>query len=767
MALVIWDTVVMLPSVNRLIWYEAKVMAMKDEARQMAAQILLSSSFRKKFARSSFKKKRNSSIVLAQYVRRKIAQHHYSTLKRRLEYDMIYRWRARAAINIQAKWRCSYLVTLFKEHLRSKAQDDRRRREEYKAIEKQKRQRCHSEKVYQHVHEVQHIMITVTMWLKTKNSAQGIDKLLLINTYIQESKDSFHFTLNESDLRMYMEGFFLSYGPLSWHEMLTKKSLMCLSKRLMVRSVNQRRIIIFRRRTITEHGELLRRQCQSVDGILVVMNIYLSARELVISSYNPLTSQPLRGSIRLAEIRRQLIQHKDEFLKMSQENLDRYILLLSRKPLIIDWLLLKLRISQGENQFLLFVFDNVEEKRRNESSAKVQRKWRQVMARVLARHKVELYFEKFYDREYRLFYYVDNRSRRSSWEKPRALGSQDLKSPIDEWRELKDENGSKCYFNPATGQSTYLSEDEAAIMLQRYYRKHASLQVTGRKVDFFLASKAIYFIDRTLSNYQRDPEKLPNLTNFALYLHCIKHDFYGAKKLYEDAISRSPSHPLIQRALGICLMLSKEEPWFSTTQRAHDLFKGAEQNDIDFVLFKPTIEHFFRWSVIANPESSLALLNYALLYQCIVGDYDLADKLYRRALAIDSQSIFVKTNFGFFDAQRYPGGLYEGKGPSTSAVMRSEVKESSPQWCEWSLLFDQESPRKDYSLFWYNKITKETLFEEPDWSSVWQTRIRRSDIVDTSNMPGLIEYFDPRLKENFVQNMYTGECMTIVSPLYK
>ena len=761
MTVVIWNTVVMLPSVNRLMWYEAKLMAMKDEARQIAAQIVLSNYFRKSAAISIFKKKKGNVIVLAKYVRRVIAQAKYFALKQRLENDMIYRWRVRAVINIQSLWRCYHRVYLFKKHLRSKAEADQRLRKEHQAMMRMKRQRNESGKVYQRVHEIKRVLITVTMWLKEDKSCHDIEKVLLINAYIQGTGDSFNFTLNETDLRKYMEVFFLSNGPLSWSEMLTKPSLMCLSKRLMVRFVNERYVVIFRRRSITENGELLRKQCLSVNGIFLTISVFLSTKELVVSSYDPLTSEVFRVNLLLSTVRQQLLISKDKFTGVS---LDQNLQLLLNRPDIIDWFLSRLTIAleKGQQQ-LIFAFENVEEKRRILSSVIIQSKWRQITARLLARSKVILYYEKFYDSKTQLFYYMDKRSNQSYWQKPKILGQEDLVNPSDEWRVLKDESGYNYYFNPATGQTTYLSEEKAAIILQRFYRKYDYSQLIGARVDIFSVSKTIHLIDRTISSFEKTPDKLVSITNFALYLHCIKCDYTGAKTLYENAISRSPTHPLIQRAYGICLMVSKEEPWLSTTKKCNDLFRMAKENDPDFVLFKPAIEHFFKWSIISKPGCNKAILNLALLYQCVINNYDQADKLYRRALSISPQCILIKTNFEFFDAQRYPGGLYEGTGPSISAVIRSKCKKTAPLWGEWSLLFDPNSPRKDYSSFWYDKLTKKTSFEEPNWSSVWQQRIRRSEVIQTTTASGLIGYYDPRLREYFFQNTITGECATSLS----
>merc|ERR1712107_373448 len=115
----------------------------------------------------------------------------------------------------------------------------------------------------------------------------------------------------------------------------------------------------------------------------------------------------------------------------------------------------------------------------------------------------------------------------------------------------------------------------------------------------------------------------------------------------------------------------------------------------------------------------------------------------------------VQVNFKYFDSQRYPGVIYQSRGPSTSILNRCHVKAEKAEWGEWKLLVDPKCIRQDCKEFWYNILSKKTLFNEPSWGLVWSERVRRSSLIHSSS--GWAEYFDPRLKSSFFENLATGE----------
>ncbi|KAL3662744.1 hypothetical protein V7S43_012147 [Phytophthora oleae] len=69
--------------------------------------------------------------------------------------------------------------------------------------------------------------------------------------------------------------------------------------------------------------------------------------------------------------------------------------------------------------------DEVQEAREQQAAACLQRMFRCRKARLRLRQMLASVFEKFYDADSKLFYYLDKRTGETTWEKPRALGEGD------------------------------------------------------------------------------------------------------------------------------------------------------------------------------------------------------------------------------------------------------------------------------------------------------------------------------------------------------
>ena len=133
--------------------------------------------------------------------------------------------------------------------------------------------------------------------------------------------------------------------------------------------------------------------------------------------------------------------------------------------------------------------------------------------------------------------------------------------------------------------------------------------------------------------------------------------------------------------------------------------------------------------MLVDAKNPLALLNYALLHQCIYRKYDHAEKIYRAALALDPNNELVLANYHFFLGERYPGGAYEDGRPPFSVLRRSKVIEERSEWAEWSKMIDRECPKSGFEIFWYNRLTKTLSFEAPNQRSIYETRLKRSKCI--------------------------------------
>ena len=84
-----------------------------------------------------------------------------------------------------------------------------------------------------------------------------------------------------------------------------------------------------------------------------------------------------------------------------------------------------------------------------------------------------------------------------------------------------------------------------------------------------------------------------------------------------------------------------------------------------------------RAEIIHLSRVMTALLNYALLHQCILKEYNRAENIYRRALALNPNDSRIVSNFNWFEDQRYPEGYYVDSRVPFTVVERSHIVEES------------------------------------------------------------------------------------------
>mmetsp|Transcript_9686 Transcript_9686/g.24827 ORF Transcript_9686/g.24827 Transcript_9686/m.24827 type:complete len:347 (-) Transcript_9686:210-1250(-) len=253
--------------------------------------------------------------------------------------------------------------------------------------------------------------------------------------------------------------------------------------------------------------------------------------------------------------------------------------------------------------------------------------------------------------------------------------------------------------------------------------------------------------------FKQFPNRLSSLVNWAMVLHTQNFDFDQARALYKQAAEISPENPVLLRAQAIFMLVSCEPPRQVVFKRAVDMLRSADIRDPKREKFKIAEDSLFHWAVVTNPTDHRALLNYAVLMQGVVKDFDMAEKFYRRALAEAPDDRYVVRNYEDFEAQRLPGGMYAGGGPSINILKNSEVSKESIEWGEWQMMVDKKAKDAKFAHFWYNKISQLTKWEEPDWVEAWQIRIGRSE--QTNNFGQWKEYWDPGLKCTFYYNEST------------
>jgi len=120
--------------------------------------------------------------------------------------------------------------------------------------------------------------------------------------------------------------------------------------------------------------------------------------------------------------------------------------------------------------------------------------------------------------------------------------------PSDEWQQLYDSEGKVVYFQETTGRYNRYSDIEAALMVQRAFRRRLCM-VGGFqrgmfhglllsflwigpqifKMDIGTAAKALQFFAKTRRNFVIHPHKLSSMLNMALLFHTVDIDFEEAR----------------------------------------------------------------------------------------------------------------------------------------------------------------------------------------------------------------------------------------------
>ncbi len=790
----LWSTVVMFPQVNKMVWTKAQTMAIKIEVHRTCAQIRISARIRMRQQRMRYSRILDAIICISKNVRRMIALRKRKQTIEIATYYHFLRLRQASATLCQKHWRRYVQVYKFtkKKKLETLVKE-RALADTWQMLRKQGIENSQS-LIFREVMNIQSILTITSIYSLAKVNATG-DDMVEIKVYVPETKHTYKFTLNEIEVRESLEKFLMRKGPLSWNEILRRDVLIQLRSRLMAKIVRGKPIIIFCKRDIAEKGTLISRKIFPFEGRIFLLSIFRSPFDFVVRLYEPASRQLLRtkvdlevliewliednnikrketlGALKLCDLSQKKIVQKSDSNndKRIKEVIDRCdipdLLRKDKQPDLILWLTKRIQVkwdeSLGRNKIVLQY--EAEAERLDRIARKFQSLWRAKCAKVKARKQIHLQYEKHLDWVSKTYFYVHKKSGTRQWSKPCLLrGDEDIIDPPDEWRKeaLHDpETGTSqtYYFNPFTGQSTWLSENEAARMVQRKFRQRQTLMILPPAITFKDVVKIVAMIKDTETKYQQNPGKLTNIVNFALLCQCIRFDIGQARRLYKDAIIKSSHHPVITRAYGIFMLATCKPPLSQTFEAACKLFQQADTIDPNLHKFQLAKENFFNWAVLMNPSHSIVLLNYALLHQCILRDYYRAEKIYRRALAQDPSNELVVQNYKLFEDQRYPGGYYAGSGVPLSISKRSQVLQEEKDWGEWKKMFDPLSNNPRFNTFWLNAIDDTSSFEEPDWKEEWEKRLKRSRRISVSNKSLWVEYYDERLHTVFLHNRSTGK----------
>ena len=301
MALLLWDNIVMLPTVNQMIWNDAKLMAILMEAKLQCAQIRIAAFTRKISNKLAFSNLRNAVNCISKTIKGQIAKRNMSRFLYAAENDRKFRRRYFYAMTCQKAWRRYHWRNLFLKQKETRAASEVEMLRLRRAEMHKRRKLRESKVVFRQVRPIQATMTKIIMFLWEKGRPSE-EYCLTIKVYVPHTQETFRFNLEESTVRDCLETALVSKGKLSWDEMLKFEALTRIAERLMVRIVNRRPIILFSRRSISERGMLISKSCESISGRLYVLSVFCSPFDFVFCAYDAKTCEQLRTKIESSKL---------------------------------------------------------------------------------------------------------------------------------------------------------------------------------------------------------------------------------------------------------------------------------------------------------------------------------------------------------------------------------------------------------------------------------------------------------------------------------
>ena len=146
------------------------------------------------------------------------------------------------------------------------------------------------------------------------------------------------------------------------------------------------------------------------------------------------------------------------------------------------------------------------------------------------------------------------------------------------------------------------------------------------------------------------------VVNYAVFHHAILRDNKKAKMLYEQALRMSSKNAVVNYGYGLLLLGGGFYPRPKMWEKAQEHLQIAHLMDTEGKGFKVAEELFFRWALVEKPKNVRALVNFALVQQCVNKDMIAAEIYYRRAVNIEPANELAVVNYK--DFQRVKDGLY-------------------------------------------------------------------------------------------------------------
>jgi hypothetical protein len=772
--------IVIHPSVNALCWREAKRLAMVEEAKRQCAVSRIQSIARGVSQRKSYLEAYTSILLTQNAYRCHLYYLRFQLRLAALREQSQRLLRIGQVVVIQTRFRRWSKERKYLAGKRSRENSQREKLRQRRDDQNERRKLRESLLLFCEARRVGGTLLLVSIYRKTAKDDLGV--MLLVHR--PDTCEKWEFSVEEQTLRAsFCEA--LGVSDVSVNELFVPDHLKLIADRLMYRWIGGRRVVVLSQRGNGERGKVVVNRAVMITGVRYILHVHAHQGSIVMKCYHQPTSNLLRTAISYQQLndwfreeeertKRQAsnaARNRRAFAKATGQPMDPAdkeeenvyerprMLRPENEPELMQWLIERLHVdrrltngvpTKGERLRLGY---EMHQEMLGKMAFRIQGMYKRRRALKNLRLIAHKLYTKRRDWQSGVWYYVNTITGEEKWEKPYILGSEDLVDPEDKWEQHPDGAGGVYYLHPLTGRSSWLSEEGAATVVQKLWHKR---QAADFRVAFPDIIKALKFQRDTEKQYAENPEKLAAIVNMALLLQTQYNDFTKARPLFRRAYEMAPQNPLVLRIYAIFLLGSCEAPRKKMWLQANDMLKMANDRDPKLEKFKVAEKAFFHWSVTINPLNPFALMNYALVKQCIHHEYDYAEKMHRRAAAISPNEDAIIRNYEDFLENRLPGGSYSGGGPGELVRRRSEIVDTV---FEWYKMRDSEAKDKRFELFWYNHVTCVTKWEEPIWEAEWIVRRQRSEPIQDigewvqfeDQKTGLIFYY------HYIKNAYRLE----------
>lgn len=752
-------------------WQEAKMIAMHKEAIRYCAATRIAAKHRGGYDHHRYKFFLRTFIILQANIRRKLSAKKTQKLVDMMVQDWCYRKRYQAIIVIQSLCRGFLKIAWYKRVMEKLKQQQVLMSKARRFKLAKQRKAAKKGVIYKEAARINGVMVFIkVMRLDIRNYSRNYG--ISIFVYTPNTQQLYRFDLEEHELRHYMQ-IELKVPAVSVGDLLDIRNLKkLLASRLIIYKpavINGRihQNVILSKHALGQRGERSVTKGMRIAGEFFVCKVFETGEDITVQSYHRLSCRIFNCTKTKAVIREWVIsEHKldnevaDNELAQSEEP---PLLLKQNKKQLHLWLLDRLLIDKRKGEFKVVFSIDLQKSKKLDCIIKIQAMWRRSLVRPFIVKLYDAFLVKVHVSAYdHTPYYLNTKTGVSAWVKPVLLGPYDLPTvPTRRWVGVTYYHRgvyTQHYVNPYTGKYTYMVPDQAIKVIQLLVRKFLLYPIKMTMNEF---CKAVKLHHSAQKNYIPGQRKLAPVINYALTSHVIDLDEVLAKQLYSEAVDLSEANPLVTRAYAFFMLGTLEAPMLMNRERAQVLLSDAKTKDPDDLKFE-TAYVLFKYGVLRNPKDVRALVNLALVHCVMYNVNHTAEKLMRRALALEPFNERVMEVWKYLKSQdRFPERqlLYNAnarvtrtktsKGGKKRVVHGREVCDD-PQWAGWVYIDEDKfniSKKYKNMAYWYNPADGTETLDQPDFTAEWAVRKARS--VYQGDVGTLENYFDPLTSEYF------------------